>query len=196
VVITTTTFGLFSTALIPSEPQRSEVDIASVFVQRPKMKIRPAIPEDVPNIISMTRGIAAYEKLSHQLEIDEPSLQESLFGKNHVPRALVALSENKIVGYAIYFYNCSTFVGRPGIYLEYLYFNINYSVKGFCDTLFKRVAQIAYDENCGRMEWIALEWNEPALNFYRSRGAKLLDDWRLLRFNREDLRNLATIENA
>ena len=156
------------------------------------MKTRAAIPEDVPRIISMIRGIAAYEKLSHQLEINEVSLQESLFGKNPVPRALVALSENKIVGYAIFFYNFSTFIGRPGIYLEDLYVEPDYRGKGFGDALFQSVAKIAYDENCGRMEWVALGWNELALNFYKSRRAKRLDDWRLLRFDRDDLKNLAT----
>lgn len=105
------------------------------------MKTRAAIPEDVPRIISMIRGIAAYEKLSHQLEINEVSLQESLFGKNPVPRALVALSENKIVGYAIFFYNFSTFIGSPGIYLEDLYVEPDYRGKGFGDALFQSVAK-------------------------------------------------------
>lgn len=156
------------------------------------LEIRPARPEDVPSIIKMIREIAAYEKLSHQLEIDEDSLNESLFGNRPIPRAIVAISAGQVIGYAIYFYNYSTFMGRPGIYLEDLYVQDNYRGKGFGDALFKRVAQIAYEENCGRMEWVALKWNKPALDFYQLRGAKQLDEWSVHRFTHEDIKILAT----
>ena len=156
--------------------------------------IRQATPSDVPRIIELIRGIAEYEKLTHQLEIDEARLHESLFGENPVPRALVATSGDRTIGYAIYFYNYSTFIGKPGIYLEDLYVEPDYRSRGFGNALFSRVAKIARDEDCGRMEWMALDWNEPALNFYKERGAKCLDEWRLLRFTEDDLKRLA--ENA
>ncbi len=155
------------------------------------LEIRPARPEDVSSILELIREIAAYEKLSHQVEVDEASLNESLFGEHPVPHALVAICEDQIIGYAIYFYNYSTFIGRPGIYLEDLYVKADYRGRGFGNALFNRVAKIAYEENCGRMEWMALDWNEPALDFYKLRGAKQLDDWRLLRFTNEELKDLA-----
>lgn len=153
--------------------------------------VRPARPSDVNSILELIRGIAEYEKLTHQLEIDESRLHQSLFGDNPVPRALVAESKGSVVGYAIYFYNYSTFIGKPGIYLEDLYVDPDYRGKGHGNALFKTVAKIAYDEDCGRMEWMALDWNEPALEFYRERGAQLLDEWRLLRFTRPELEALA-----
>ncbi|OUW15927.1 MAG: hypothetical protein CBD18_07955 [Opitutales bacterium TMED158] len=152
--------------------------------------VRSARPRDVNRILEMIRGIAEYEKLAHQLETDESRLHESLFGENPVPRALVAEHEGFLVGYAIFFYNYSTFVGRPGIYLEDLYVDVNYRGKGYGNALFKAVTRIAYDENCGRMEWVALDWNDSALEFYRERGAQQLDEWRLLRFARPELEAL------
>ena len=157
----------------------------------PPNSIRAAQPEDVARIIAMIRGMAEYEKLTHQLQIEEATLTSSLFSDNPVPRALVATSEDYVVGYAIYFYNYSTFIGKPGIYLEDLYVDIDYRGKGYGDALFKRVANIAHEENCGRMEWMALDWNTPALEFYKSRGAVKLEEWRLLRFTEDELNTLA-----
>ncbi len=156
-----------------------------------QIEIRPAQPNDVPRLVAMIRGIAEYEKLTHQLQVDESTLNESLFGSNPVPRALVGTINSVIVGYAIYFYNFSTFIGSPGIHLEDLYVDTKYRGSGLGTALFKQVAKIAHDENCGRMEWMVLDWNKPALDFYNCQGARLLEEWRLLRLTRPELEALA-----
>ncbi|MEM9159902.1 MAG: GNAT family N-acetyltransferase [Verrucomicrobiota bacterium] len=155
------------------------------------MPIRPASTDDVETILDLIRGIAEYENLTHQLEATTEKLQESLFGENPVAYALVAEDDSSgIVGYAIYFYNFSTFLAQKGIYLEDLYVKPEYRGKGWGKKLFTAVAKIAYDQNCGRMEWMALDWNDPALEFYRAQGASLLEEWRLLRFLRPELEKL------
>ncbi len=156
----------------------------------PEVEIRAAQESDVAPIMEMIRGIAEYEKLTHQLEITEESLHESLFGDNPTPHALVATLAGQTVGYAIYFYNFSTFLGKRGLYLEDLYVESEYRGKGVGNLLFKSVAQVAYDEGCGRMEWVALDWNTPALDFYQAKGADMLDEWRLHRLTRDGLEAL------
>lgn len=153
--------------------------------------IRPTEKRDVANIVALIRAMAKYEKLTHQLELNEATLDESLFSKNPVPRGLVATIGGKTIGYAIYFYNFSTFLGRKGIYLEDIYVDTEYRGKGIGDSLFRKVAEIACLENCGRMEWVALDWNKPAIDFYESRGAKMHEEWRLFRFTRTELESLS-----
>jgi len=129
----------------------------------------------------MITGMAKYEKLEDQLEIDSERLHNCLFENNPTPKAIVATLHGTVAGYAIYFFNFSTFIGKKGVYLEDLYVKGEYRGRGIGNRLFLAVAEIARDENCGRMEWTALDWNEPALKFYESRGAKALDDWKILR---------------
>ena len=153
--------------------------------------IRPAEKNDVPRIFAMIGAIAEYEKLTHQLEVTEPVLKESLFSDNPAARALVATVDNHAIGYAIFFYNFSTFIGKKGIYLEDIYVENEYRGKGVGDKLFREVAGIARSEGCSRMEWVALDWNQSAIDFYKSRGASKLEEWRLFRFNRSDLEALS-----
>lgn len=157
---------------------------------RPNIAIRTAVESDVNRIMEMIRGMAKYEKLTHQLEIDESALRSSLFSDNPVPHALVAEIDDRVVGYAIYFFNFSTFLGKNGLYLEDLYVDTEHRGKGVGDLLFRSVANIAHTENCGRMEWVALDWNTPALEFYKAKGAQNLDEWRLHRLSRKELTDL------
>jgi len=156
-----------------------------------ELVIRSAEKRDIPNIVALIRAMARYEKLTDQIELDEATLDESLFSDNPVPRALVATLGSEMVGYAIYFYNFSTFLGTKGIYLEDIYVDTEYRGQGIGDKLFRKVADIARLENCGRMEWVALDWNKPAINFYESRGAKMHEEWRLFRFTRAELNSLS-----
>lgn len=156
------------------------------------IKIRKAEPGDVEAIIRMINGMASYEHLEHLVEITEEKLQESLFCEKPVAFALVATDEaGEVRGYAIYFYTYSTFIGKPGIYLEDLYVDVEYRGQGYGNALFMEVARTAKREDCGRMEWMALDWNEPALNFYKAKGAKVLDEWKLLRLTKSELAEIA-----
>ena len=154
------------------------------------IKLRPAQPKDVPQIVDMIKGMAKYEKLEHQLKIDEERLNNCLFGENPIPRSIVATLDGTVVGYAIYFFNFSTFLCKKGLYLEDLYVENAYRGTGIGNRLFLKVAQIASNENCGRMEWTALDWNEPALKFYQARGATVLEDWKVLRLSENDIKAL------
>ncbi len=153
--------------------------------------IRSAEKSDIPRIFAMIGAIAEYEKLTHQLEVTETVLEDSLFSENPAARALVATVDNYAIGYAIFFYNFSTFIGKKGIYLEDIYVENEYRGKGIGDKLFREVAGIARSEGCSRMEWVALDWNKPAIDFYELRGASKLEEWRLFRFNRSDLEALS-----
>ncbi|MBK1877906.1 GNAT family N-acetyltransferase [Pelagicoccus mobilis] len=155
----------------------------------PSFQIRPAAEQDIPVILELVRGIAEYEKLLDQLEATEGRMHEALFGERPAARGLIAEHETDgPVGYAIFCYNFSTFVGKAGIYLEDLYVKPEYRGHGMGKALFKAVAQVALDEDCGRMEWVALDWNTPALEFYKSQGAQCLGEWQLHRFNEEQLK--------
>ena len=154
------------------------------------IELRPAQPKDVPSIVEMIKGMAKYEKLEDQLEIDSERLLNCLFEENPIPKAIVATLDGTTVGYAIYFFNFSTFLGKKGVYLEDLYVDRAYRGTGIGNRLFMKVAEVARDENCGRMEWTALDWNEPALEFYDSRGAKILEDWKILRLTESGIEAL------
>ena len=150
--------------------------------------IRPANPDDIEDLLRLIRGIAEYENLTHQLEATPERLHMSLFGDQPVARSLIANASNAgAVGYAIFFYSFSTFLAKPGIYLEDLYVMPEYRGQGIGKALFRAVAEIAREEDCGRMEWMALDWNTPALDFYKANGACLLEEWRLHRYTEADL---------
>lgn len=155
------------------------------------MQIRPAAPSDVPTILELIRGIAEYEKLTHQLQATEDLLHEALFSDSPAAKGLIAEHESDgTIGYAIYCYNFSTFLCKRGLYLEDLYVKPEYRGQGAGKALFNAVAQIAHDEGCGRMEWTALDWNTPALDFYQAHGAQALSEWVLHRFDRPHLEAL------
>ncbi|HEY8750200.1 MAG TPA: GNAT family N-acetyltransferase [Tepidisphaeraceae bacterium] len=153
--------------------------------------IRPANPSDVPTILQFIRELAEYEKLSDQATATESLLNEHLFGASPVASALIAELDGTAVGFALYFYNFSTFVGRPGIYLEDLFVRPDARGAGVGRALLKALAKLAVERNCGRLEWAVLDWNTPAIGFYKKLGAVPMDDWTVFRIAGDALTHLA-----
>ncbi|HIK13087.1 MAG TPA: GNAT family N-acetyltransferase [Oscillatoriaceae cyanobacterium M33_DOE_052] len=145
--------------------------------------IRNATPEDVPVLFELIKGLAEYEKLSHAVTGDAATLSEHLFGSQPYASAIIAEVEGQAVGYALFFYNYSTFLTQPGIYLEDLFVLPHYRGQGIGKSLISYVVQIAREQGCGRVEWTVLDWNEPAISFYRSLGAEVLPEWRICRLS-------------
>lgn len=143
--------------------------------------IRPAGPGDAPLLLTLIRGLAEYEKLSDQMVATEEALDQTLFGPRPAAEALIATLDGVPAGFALFFQNYSTFLGRPGIYLEDLYVKPELRRRGVGRALFTRVARLAVERRCGRFEWSVLDWNEPAIAFYRSLGAVPLSDWTVFR---------------
>lgn len=158
---------------------------------KPAVTIRQAGTADVPLILSFIRKLADYEMLSHEAEVTEQVLRQSLFGAN--PRAYVifAMVDGKEVGFALYFYNFSTFLGRPGLYIEDVFVDAEYRGKGFGKAMYIYLAKKAVAEGCGRMEWWVLNWNSPSIAFYDSIGAKPMNEWTVFRLDEEKLKKLA-----
>lgn len=146
-----------------------------------KFNIRFAETNDIPEILSLIRELAVYEKLSDQLTVTEKSLKEYLFGNNKFVELILAEFDGKIVAQAIFFKNFSTFLGKPGIYLEDLFVKPDYRGKGIGKALLDKIISIAKERGYGRVEWSVLEWNESAINFYKKNRANLLNDWRIFR---------------
>jgi GNAT superfamily N-acetyltransferase len=153
--------------------------------------IRPARVEDVPVILQLIRDLAAYERAPDEVVATEELLVDVLFGQKPVAEVLLALEGKLPVGFAIYFYNFSTWLGRAGLYLEDLFVNPEKRGKGYGRALLVELAKIARDRGCGRMEWAVLDWNEPAINFYRALGAKPMHEWTVFRLTREEIAKLA-----
>jgi GNAT superfamily N-acetyltransferase len=153
--------------------------------------IVPATRADVPTIFSFIKKLAEYEKLSHEVEATEELLGEHLFGPDRAAEALVARIGRQPAGFALFFTTFSTFLGLGGIWLEDLFVLPEYRRKGIGGQLLKRVAQIALERKCGRMEWSVLDWNEPAIRVYRQLGAEPMSDWTTQRLVGEPLRRLA-----
>ena len=155
------------------------------------MTIRNAAAADVPTILGFVRELAEYEKLAHEVVTTEDMLRAALFGPNARAFALICEAEGKAVGFALCFYNFSTFLGRLGIYLEDLYVQPAYRGRGLGRAVLKTIAQRAKAEGCGRVEWSVLNWNQPAIDFYRSIGAVAMDDWHIERLTGAALDRLA-----
>ena len=154
------------------------------------LRIVPASERDVAVILSFIRKLADYEKLSHQVAATEDLLRKTLFGERRVAEVLIAYLADEPAGFALYFHNFSTFLGRPGIYLEDLFVEPGHRGKGIGKALLIEIARIAKERDCGRVEWAVLDWNKPAIDFYRSLGAVPLDDWTLFRVTGEALDKL------
>lgn len=143
--------------------------------------ISPATAADVPTILHLIRALADYEKLSHEVVATEDSLRAALFGERPGAECLIAQEHGEPVGFALYFHNFSTFLSRRGLYLEDLFVEPAHRGKGYGKALLQQLAQIAVARGCGRLEWSVLDWNLPAIGFYRSVGATVMDDWRICR---------------
>jgi len=157
----------------------------------PNFVLREATETDVSLILSFIRELAEYEKLAHEVEATEDVLRESLFGDRKIAEVILGYYQNEPVSFALFFHNFSTFLGQPGIYLEDLYVKPEMRGKGLGRTMLAYLARLALERKCGRLEWWVLDWNEPALNFYRSMGAIPMDEWTVQRLAGDDLEKLA-----
>jgi GNAT superfamily N-acetyltransferase len=158
-------------------------------------EIRPARIEDVPIILELIRDLATYERAPNEVTATEEQLVEVLFGEKPVAEVLLAFEGKSPVGFAVFFYNFSTWLGRPGLYLEDLFVKPEKRGKGYGRALLVDLAKIARDRGCGRMEWAVLNWNDPAIKFYRKLGAKPLDEWTVFRLTRDGIADLAKSES-
>ena len=153
--------------------------------------IRTAIETDVPVILALIRELAAYEKLTHACVATEALLREHLFGAERAAEALVAEEGGGVVGYAVFFKTFSTFLGRPGIYLEDIYVQPAHRRKGIGKALLREVARMAVARGYGRVEWAVLNWNVPSIEFYKALGAVGLEEWTMMRLTGEALGKFA-----
>jgi GNAT superfamily N-acetyltransferase len=153
--------------------------------------IRAATADDLSLIAGFIRDLAEYERLADAVVFDEEQLRRSLFGERPFAEVLIAEDAGQAVGFALFFHNFSTFLGRPGIYLEDLFVKPEHRGGGFGRALLKRLAEIAVERDCGRMEWAVLDWNEPSIGFYKKLGARPNDEWTVFRLTGDALRNLA-----
>ena len=153
--------------------------------------IRSATPDDVPLILRFIRELAEYERMAHHVVATEEGLRETLFGARPYAEVVIAEEEGEAAGFALFFHNYSTFLGRPGIYLEDLYVRPEVRGRGIGRALLAHLARLAVERGCGRLEWWVLDWNEPAIRFYRALGAQPMDDWTVFRVDGEALETLA-----
>lgn len=158
------------------------------------LHIRSASRSDTGLILGFIHELAEYEKLAHEVEATEAQLAENLFGDSPQAEVVVAEWQGKPVGFALYFHNFSTFRGTRGLYLEDLYVQPDYRGKGIGKHLLKYLAALAVQRNCARFEWSVLDWNQPAIDFYRAMGARVMEDWRTCRVDDDALNALACSE--
>jgi GNAT superfamily N-acetyltransferase len=145
------------------------------------LRIERATAQDIPAIVRLVRRLAEYEKLARAVVSTEDDFRKALFGPQRNVEALMAFAEDAPVGFALYFYNFSTFLGKRGIYLEDLFVEPEYRGQGIGNALLRRLARIGKEEDCGRTEWSVLTWNQPSIDFYHRLGAVTLEDWRTFR---------------
>jgi len=155
------------------------------------IRIRSATKEDVPVVAELIRGLARYEKLEHEVVMTEDLLAAGLFGERPYAEVLIATDEDRPVGFALFFHNFSTFLGRPGIYLEDLFVVPEERGSGVGRALLEHLARLAVDRGCGRLEWAVLDWNRDAIAFYERLGARPNSDWTVYRLTGEALTTLA-----
>lgn len=153
--------------------------------------IRPATVADVPIILELIKALATYERAPDEVVATEQGLTEVLFGKKPAAEVLLAFENDRTVGFAVFFHNFSTWLGKPGLYLEDLFVRPEDRGKGYGRALLVRLAKIARDRGCGRMEWAVLDWNEPAIKFYRKLSANPMDEWTVFRLTPDEIAKLA-----
>lgn len=159
-----------------------------------KFEIRPARVEDAPIILQLIRDLAIYERAPNEVTATEKQLVDVLFSEKPAAEVLLAFENDVPVGFAVFFHNFSTWLGRRGLYLEDLFVKPEARGKGYGRALLVDLAKIARDRGCGRMEWAVLDWNDPAMQFYRKLGAKPLDEWTVFRLTRDGIARLAESE--
>ena len=155
-----------------------------------KLEIRPAVEKDAPIILDFIKKLAEYEKLAHEVVATETDLRTTLFGEKRYAEVALGYLENKPVAFALFFHNYSTFLGKPGLYLEDLFVVPEMRGKGFGREMFAYLGKLARERNCGRVEWWVLDWNEKAIQFYENLGAEGMDEWTVFRLTGEALKKL------
>ena len=160
------------------------------------VRIESAQERDVPLILELIRGLAEYERLSDQVVATEVGLREALFGAQPSAEVIIAYADDRPAGFALFFHNFSTFLGRRGLYLEDLFVIPEFRRLGIGRRLLTELARIAVERGCGRFEWSVLDWNAPAIEFYKRLGARPLDDWTIFRVTGDALTRLAESERA
>lgn len=160
------------------------------------IRIIPATESDIPVILAMIRKLAEYEKLADQVTATEEQLRQTLFGERPAAEVLLAYWDLECAGFAVFFSSYSTFLAQPGIYLEDLFVKPHLRGRGIGLALLTRLAKIAAERGCGRMEWAVLDWNEPAIRFYKRLGAVPLDEWTRYRLTGEALEKLGGFDTA
>ena len=158
----------------------------------PAFRIERATERDVPLILRLIKGLADYEKLTDEVRATEDDLRRSLFGPNPSAEVVVGYAGDEPVGFALFFHNYSTFLARPGMYLEDLFVLPAWRGHGYGRQLLAHLATLAVERGCGRLEWAVLDWNEPAIGFYKRLGAKPLHDWTVFRVTGDGLHQLAS----
>lgn len=153
--------------------------------------IRPSTARDAALILGFIRELAEYEKLAHEVTATEQDIQLQLFGSNPKAECVIAELDGAPIGFALYFHNFSTFLAKPGLYLEDLYIKPQFRGHGYGRRLLSHLAKLAMTRGCGRFEWAVLDWNEPAIRFYQSFGAEMMEAWRINRLSGEALQKLA-----
>jgi GNAT superfamily N-acetyltransferase len=159
---------------------------------KPDIRIERATEGDVPLILRLIQGLAVYEKLAHEVTATEAGLRETLFGARPSADVIIAYAGDTPAGFALFFPNYSTFLGKPGLYLEDLFVLPEFRGQGLGLALMKHLARTAVERGCGRFEWSVLDWNAPAIGFYEGLGAKLMDGWSIVRVAGDALTRLAS----
>ena len=157
----------------------------------PHFDIHAATKADVSIILSFIKKLADYEHLSHEVVASEETLRKTLFGRRRTAEVAIGYFNREPVGFVLYFHNYSTFLGRPGIYIEDLFVDEGFRRRGFGGALLRYVAGLASERRCGRLEWSVLDWNEPAINFYKKLGAVPMSEWTVFRVTGKELEKLA-----
>src|SRR5438270_5879485 len=176
---------------LPRRERRRKLEATSTFSGMTEFEIRTTTKADVPVILSLIRELATYERAPDAVVATEAGLRDVLFGAKPSAEVLLALENNEAVGFAVFFHNFSTWLGRPGLYLEDLFVKPEDRGKGYGRALLVALAKVARERSCGRMEWAVLDWNEPAIEFYRKLGAKPMDEWTVFRLTRDGIVKLA-----
>ena len=163
---------------------------------RTSFHIRASTPDDLPIILQLIRDLAEYERAPNDVVATEEGLREVLFGKRPSAEVVLAMEGETAVGFAVFFHNFSTWLGRPGLYLEDLFVRPSHRGKGYGRALLVHLAKIAAERGCGRMEWAVLDWNEPAIKFYRTLGAAPNEEWTIFRLTSDKIARLAASDSA